>query len=198
METLLDWIEINQSLVYILLFGYCALKSGALPLLAGVLAHSGALDVVPVLAASFLGGYIGDEMRFFVARRYGDKLFASRPRWRAYVERAAQVMERYGTAYVFLYRYPKGMRTIGALPLGLSEISWMRFTLLNAASAALWSGVLVGLGFFLGDQLAEAAESWWGTASVVLLAIFLIAGWFAFRTINRRIFAHDLNANRER
>ncbi|WP_417517817.1 DedA family protein [Minwuia sp.] len=194
----MDWIEINQSLVYILLFGYCALKSGALPLLAGVLAHSGALDVVPVLAASFLGGYIGDEMRFFVARRYGDKLFASRPRWRAYVERAAQVMERYGTAYVFLYRYPKGMRTIGALPLGLSEISWMRFTLLNAASAALWSGVLVGLGFFLGDQLAEAAESWWGTASVVLLAIFLIAGWFAFRTINRRIFAHDLNANRER
>lgn len=198
METLLDWIEINQSLVYILLFGYCALKSGALPLLAGVLAHSGALEVVPVLAASFLGGYMGDEVRFFVARRYGDKLFASRPRWRAYVERAAQVMERYGTAYVFLYRYPKGMRTIGALPLGLSEISWMRFTLLNAASAALWSGVLVGLGFFLGDQLAEAAESWWGTASVVLLAIFLIAGWFAFRTINRRIFAHDLNANRER
>lgn len=194
----MDWIEINQSLVYILLFGYCALKSGALPLLAGVLAHSGALEVVPVLAASFLGGYMGDEVRFFVARRYGDKLFASRPRWRAYVERAAQVMERYGTAYVFLYRYPKGMRTIGALPLGLSEISWMRFTLLNAASAALWSGVLVGLGFFLGDQLAEAAESWWGTASVVLLAIFLIAGWFAFRTINRRIFAHDLNANRER
>lgn len=198
METLLEWIEINQSLVYILLFGYCALKSGALPLLAGVLAHSGALEVVPVLAASFLGGYMGDEVRFFFARRYGDKLFASRPRWRAYVERAAQVMERYGTAYVFLYRYPKGMRTIGALPLGLSEISWMRFTLLNAASAALWSGVLVGLGFFLGDQLAEAAESWWGTASVVLLAIFLIAGWFAFRTINRRIFAHDLNANRER
>ena len=198
METLLEWIEINQSLVYILLFGYCALKSGALPLLAGMLAHSGALEVVPVLAASFLGGYMGDEARFFVARRYGDKLFASRPRWRAYVERATQVMERHGTAYVFLYRYPKGMRTIGALPLGLSEISWMRFTLLNAASAALWSGVLVGLGFFLGDQLAEAAESWWGTASVVLLVIFLIAGWFAFRTINRRIFTHDLNANRER
>lgn len=198
MDTLLKWIEINQSLVYILLFGYCALKSGALPLLAGVLAHSGVLEVVPVLAASFLGGYMGDEVRFFVARQYGGKLFASRPRWRAYVERAAQVMERYGTAYVFLYRYPKGMRTIGALPLGLSEISWKRFTLLNAASAALWSGVLVGLGFFLGDQLAEAAESWWGTASVVLLAIFLIAGWFAFRTINRWIFAHDLNAIKER
>lgn len=198
MDILLNWIKINQSLVYVLLFGYCALKSGALPLLAGVLAHSGALEVAPVLAASFFGGYIGDEVRFFVARRYGDRLFASRPKWRAYVDRAAHVMERYGTAYVFLYRYPKGMRTIGALPVGLSEISWMRFTLLNAASAALWSGVLVGLGFFLGDQLADAAESWWGTASVILLVMFLLAGWFAFRTINRRIFAPDLSANGDR
>lgn len=198
MDTLLEWIEINQSLVYVLLLGYCALKSGALPLLAGVLAHSGALEVIPVLAASFLGGYIGDEIRFFVARRYGYNLFAYRPKWRAYVERADQVMERYGTAYVFLYRYPKGMRTIGALPIGLSKISWMRFTVLNAASAALWSGVLVGLGFFLGDQLADAAESWWGTISVILLVIFLLAAWFAFRTINRRVFAPDLSASQDR
>ena len=50
MEQLLNWIEINQSAVYLLLFGYCALKSGALPLLAGVLAQAGALELVPVIA----------------------------------------------------------------------------------------------------------------------------------------------------
>ncbi len=185
MEQLLNWIAINQTAVYLLLFGYCALKSGALPLLAGVLAHAGALDVVPVLAAAFFGGYLGDEVRFAVARRYGDKLFASWPKWRRFIDRAAHVSQKYGTAYIFLYRYPKGMRTIGALPIGLSDMPWTRFTTLNALSAALWSGLLVGAGVLLGDQIAEAADSWWGSLSVIMLVCFLGTAWLAFRRFGR-------------
>ncbi len=180
MEQLLNWIAINQTAVYLLLFGYCALKSGALPLLAGVLAQTGALELTPVIAASFLGGYLGDEARFAVARRYGDKLFASRPKWRRFVDRAAEVSQKYGSAYIFLYRYPKGMRTVGALPIGLSDMPWPRFTVLNALSAALWSGLLVGAGVLLGDQIADAADSWWGTLSVVMLVVFLGLSWLAF------------------
>lgn len=186
MEQLLNWIAINQSAVYLLLLGYCALKSGALPLLAGVLAQAGALELMPVIAASFLGGYLGDEGRFAVARRYGDTLFASRPKWRRFVDRAADVSQRYGTAYIFLYRYPKGMRTIGALPIGLSDMPWPRFTLLNALSAALWSGLLVGAGVLLGDQIADAADGWWGTLSVVMLVVFLGGAWLAFRRFGRQ------------
>ncbi|WP_416899499.1 MAG: DedA family protein [Minwuia sp.] len=198
MDTLLNWIEVNQSFAYMLLFGYCALKSGALPLLAGVRAHFGTLDVLPVILATFLGGYLGDEVRFHLARRYGGRLFASRPRWRAYVDRAGQVMQRYGSAYIFLYRYPKGMRTIGALPVGLSDIAWSRFTFLNAASAALWCALLVGLGFLLGSQLANAAENWWGTASVLLLIVFLIAAWLSFRKVSSQVFTDQLNTEAKR
>jgi len=185
MEQLLNWIAINQTAVYLLVFGYCALKSGALPLLAGVLAQTGALELTPVIAASFLGGYLGDEARFAVARRYGDKLFTSRPKWRRFVDRAAEVSQKYGNAYIFLYRYPKGMRTIGALPIGLSDMSWLRFTILNALSAALWSGLLVGAGVLLGDQIVDAVDSWWGTLSVVMLVVFLGLSWLAFRKFGR-------------
>lgn len=187
MEQLLNWIAINQTAVYLLLFGYCALKSGALPLLAGVLAQTGALELTPVIAASFLGGYLGDEARFAVARRYGDKLFASRPKWRRFVDRAAEVSQKYGSAYIFLYRYPKGMRTVGALPIGLSDMPWPRFTVLNAASTALWSGLLVGAGVLFGDQIADAADSWWGTLSVVILVVFLVVAWLAFRRFAREV-----------
>lgn len=183
MEQLLIWIELNQFLVYLLLFGYCALKSGALPLLAGVLVQQGALDLAPVVLATFLGGYLGDEIRFFVARRYGSALFVTKPTWREYLDRAKQAMERYGRIYIFLYRYPKGMRTIGAIPVGLSQMPWMEFTLLNALSAALWCGLLVGLGIVLGEQLSKVAERWWGVASVVLLIAFIIASIVAFRRI---------------
>ncbi len=183
MEQLLNWIEINQSLVYFLLFGYCALKSGALPLLAGVLVQQAALDLTPVLLATFLGGYLGDEVRFYVARRYGGGLFATKPKWRAYVDRARLAMERHGAIYIFLYRYPKGMRTIGALPVGLSDMPWLEFTIQNALSAALWCGLLVGLGLALGEQVTQAAESWWGVGSVVLLIAFIVASMVVLRRI---------------
>ncbi len=186
MEQLLNWIEINQSLVYPLLFGYCALKSGALPLLAGVLVQQGALDLAPVVLATFFGGYLGDEIRFFVARRYGSELFAEKPKWRKYVDRAKAAMERHGAIYIFLYRYPKGMRTIGALPVGLSRMPWLVFTILNALSAALWCGLLVGIGVFLGEQVTQAAESWWGVGSVVLLIVFIVASMIALRRIGSR------------
>ncbi len=189
MQVLLDWIAVNTFVVYAILFGYCALKSGALPLLAGIIAHQGALDPFWVAASAFLGGYLGDEARFAIARAYGDRLFASRPKVRGWLDRAAAVLDRYGAAYIFMYRYPKGMRTIGAFPVGLSGMSWNQFTLLNAASAAVWATLLVGAGYFLGDQISAAAESWWGVASVVLLVIFLLTSWIAFLRLGKAVLA---------
>ena len=189
MQVLLDWISVNTFAVYAILFGYCALKSGALPLLAGVIAQQGALDPVWVAVSAFLGGYLGDEARFAIARAYGDRLFASRPRVRRWIDQAAAVLDRHGAAYIFLYRYPKGMRTIGAFPVGLSAIEWRVFTVLNAASAFLWASTLVGFGYLLGDQIAAAAESWWGMVSVALLIAFLVVSWWAFRRIGKTVVA---------
>lgn len=185
MQMLLDWISVNTFAVYAILFGYCALKSGALPLLAGITAQQGALDPVLVVAATFLGGYLGDEARFAVARAYGNRLLASRPRLRRWVERGVKVLNRHGAAYIFLYRYPKGMRTVGALPVGLSEMAWPRFSMLNAASAVTWASLLVGIGYLLGDQIAAATESWWGVASLGLLVIFLIVSWIVCYRIGK-------------
>lgn len=57
------------------------------------------------------------------------------------------------------YRYPKGMRTIGALPVGLGSMCWPVFTVLNAASVVLWAGLLVCAGYVLGTQIEEAVAS---------------------------------------
>ncbi|UWQ19699.1 DedA family protein [Jannaschia sp. M317] len=187
METLLNWIAVNPVAVYALLFGYCALKSGALPLLAGVVAQQGVLDPILVAVTVFLGGYLGDEARFAVARRYGGRLFAARPKIRAWIEQAGRFLDTYGITYIFIYRYPKGLRTIGALPVGLSGMSWRTFTVFNAASAIVWAGVLVGIGYLLGEQIAAAAESRWGFITFLLLVFFLGASWLAFRSFTRSL-----------
>lgn len=174
------------ALVYGVLFVYCALKSGAVPLFAGYAAQTGTLDLSIVVAVTFSGGYLGDEVRFAIARRYGVQ-FLSRWEWaRRAMERAQRLMVRYGTFYIFLYRYPKGMRTIGALPVGLGDIAWARFTVLNAASATLWAGLMISAGYLFGATIERAVADNWGAFSVVLLAAFVILTIIAWRRINRQ------------
>ncbi len=185
MQNLETLLNDYGTLIYILLFAYCALKSGALPLFAGYAAQTGALDLAPIIIASFCGGYLGDEVRFAVARRYGSALYRGRPRIRRAVATANAVMERYGVAYIFLYRYPKGMRTIGALPVGLGTMPWGRFTGLNALSALLWTAILVGAGYIFGNVIERAVAQNWGLASVALLVVFVLVSLIAWRRVSR-------------
>ena len=80
METVLQLLRDYGTAVYLILFLYCALKSGALPLFGGYAAQQGALDPFWVAGAAFAGGYLGDELRFFLARKYGEILVKNRPR----------------------------------------------------------------------------------------------------------------------
>lgn len=185
MESLLEIIQEYGVWVYALLFAYCALKSGALPLFAGYAAHAGALELMPVAAAAFAGGYLGDEARFTVARRYGDAWANKWPRVQRAIATAKALVARYGWAYIFLYRYPKGMRTVGALPIGLGAMPWGTFTILNAASAAVWTFALVAVGYAFGAQVENAVETGWGAASLFLLVLMVIGIFYAWRRIQR-------------
>lgn len=186
MDAVLSLINDYGVYFYLLLFGYCALKSGTLPLFGGFAAQAGALDLGLVAAATLAGGYLGDEVRFAVARRYGIGFLASKPRLNAMARGASALLDRYGPAYIFLYRYPKGMRTIGALPVGLTKMKWRTFTLLNAASALVWAGLLIGAGYVFGEALEQAVKDGWGLLSVGLLVLFLAAGALAWRRVTHR------------
>lgn len=185
MSGLLDLVRDYGLWIYLLLFAYCALKSGALPLFAGYAAQANVLEIVPVVAATFAGGYLGDEIRFAIARRYGDTWSDRWPRLRKAISTANSLVARYGWAYMFLYRYPKGMRTIGALPMGLGSVSWPTFTALNAASAILWTSILVGIGFVFGAQVERAVSAGWGFTSTLLLAVMVIVILYAWWRVNR-------------
>ncbi len=180
MDTILSLINDYGVFVYAFLFGYSALKSGVLPLFGGFAAQTGALDLGLVAVVTFSGGYIGDEVRFAVVRRYGAGFLASRPRFAALMNKACALLERYGSAYIFLYRYPKGMRTIGALPVGLTSMKWSRFTILNAASALLWACLLIGVGYLFGEAVEQVVKDNWGAWSVGLLFVFVGVTAFAW------------------
>jgi membrane protein DedA with SNARE-associated domain len=183
METILDIISDYGLLSYIILFSYCALKSGSLPLFAGIAAHMGALNLALVAAAVFFGGYLGDELRFYLGRKYGVENLSSNPRYQKSLHTAKLLLDRFGKVYIFLYRYPKGMRTIGSLPVALTDMSWRVFTMLNFASALTWTFALVGSGFLFGSALENIVGDNWGLFSVGLLVVFILITYLAWRYV---------------
>jgi membrane-associated protein len=182
-DTLLSLLREYGYFSYIILFLYCAMKSGSLPLFAGMAAQYGYLNLSLVILVVFFGGYLGDELRFYLVRRYGDSIIASRPRLAKLAAKAKRMLDRYGLIYIFIYRYPKGMRTIGALPVALTNITWHKFTLLNAASALLWSAILIAVGYIFGPALESIISKQWGIFSVALLLIFLGFLYWGWRAV---------------
>lgn len=181
MEGFLELLNQYGAIVYAILFGYSALKSGWLPLFAGYAAHIGALDVRLVALAAFAGGYLGDEFRFAIARAYGTRWFERTNRFGRLFRRARGLAHRYGATYIFIYRYPKGLRTVGALPIGLTEMRWHRFTVLNASSALLWVIVLVGGGYTFGATFDALGVKYLSAVSILLLCVFLISFYRIWR-----------------
>ena len=184
METIFQLLRDYGTAVYLILFLYCALKSGALPLFGGYAAQQGVLDPLWVAGAAFAGGYLGDELRFHLAKKYGEELIKNRPRLASWLGKAKLMLERYGTAYIFLYWYPKGMLTVGSFPLGLTSMDWPLFTALNAASALVWVVILVGSGFLFGSAIDQAVSNNWGIASMVMLGLFIVLSLVAWRRMN--------------
>lgn len=181
MDTVLELINQYGSQVYIILFLYCALKSGWLPLFAGYVAYLQALDVQLVALVTLLGGYLGDELRFFIARKYG-ALWVSRSKvLNTLFERGKVLLDKYGVGYIFLYRYPKGLRTIGALPIGLTNISWLRFTILNASSAAVWVCIMVGGGYYFGETFDAIGMETLTAVSILFLIAFALSLWRLYK-----------------
>lgn len=181
MEQLLALIADYGPAVYALLFLYCALKSGLLPLFAGWAAQAGALEIGFVFLATLLGGYLGDELRFMLARRFGPAIQRKYPGLQRNMEIASALFRKHGASYIFLYRYPKGMRTVGALPVGLSDMTWGEFTRLNFLSALLWATLLTLAGYFFGAGLSELAIVGWGPFSIALLAVSTVIGFILWR-----------------
>lgn len=187
MDEILGWIQQYGAWVYGLLFTYCFFKSGTLPIFAGFAAQQQALDVVWVVGLVLSGAVLGDELRFFVARRYGASWLEGRPRVARWVNRCRLLLDHYGLWYLFLYRYPKGMRTIGALPVGLTAMPWAQFSVVNFASALTWTNLMVGIGYVFGASIQSALEQGYGLISLLLLVGLVALGWWLIRQLEKSL-----------
>ncbi|MDX1604890.1 MAG: DedA family protein [Candidatus Competibacterales bacterium] len=149
-------------------YGYWAVLFGTflegetVLVLGGLAARLGELQLTWVIAAAFVGTLCGDQLYFFLGRRYGRRWLISRTRWQRRAARLDVLMQRWGILLILVFRFMYGVRTMAVLVFGMSGISVWRFAALNALGALLWASTIASLGFAFGhglDWLLQASTN---------------------------------------
>jgi membrane protein DedA with SNARE-associated domain len=165
--------EFLQSYGYFALFAGTVLEGETILVMAGFAAHRGYLRLELVMLVAFLGSLTGDQLAFFVGRRYGRRFLERFPKSSPGVSRATELLERRGTPLLLGFRFVYGIRNLVPLAAGMSAIRAERFVALNAIGAAAWSIVVAFAGYAFGhgfELVMARAREFEGHALVVLLA----------------------------
>lgn len=158
--------------------------------LAGYLAASGKLALLPTVVAGTLGSVLGTSLWFVVgwwigaarlkhwAARYG-RLMTLSP---ADIDRAQAWFDRQGGAAVFLGRMIPAVRTLISVPAGIARMPLWRFFGFTVLGSLLWTLVLTLSGFVLKANFSLVADvidplSKVVVAAVVLVYIYRVVTW---------------------
>jgi membrane protein DedA with SNARE-associated domain len=180
LNQLLAIVRENGELAYSFAFLWAAGNSLILILLSGFAAHLGAFDWGKLVMVCWFGSFAGDAVRFWVGRRYGAKWLSSFPRIERVLRMTSRLVEHHSLWFVFVYRFPNGIRSLAGFAFGISSMPTRTFMLLNFLSAGVWSLVTVSTGYAfsqLTDKVITDAASGMGMAALILfLGLFWILG----------------------
>lgn len=138
---------------YLTLFAGCVLEGESVLLLAGVAAHAGYLSLPLVLLVAFAGGTLGDQVYFLVGRRYGEPLLGRWPRFEAPAARVRRLIDRHSALLIIGVRFMYGLRLVGPVVIGMSDVPTWRFAMFNMIGAAIWAVAVGGAGYVFGHAI---------------------------------------------
>jgi len=166
-------------------YGYLAVLAGSLLegetilILAGFAAHQGHLSLPWVIAVAFFGGTMGDQIFFFVGWRYGDALLRRMPRMAPNAERVNRLLMRHHVWLIIGVRFMYGVRIVGPMVIGMSDVSARRFLIFNLIGAAIWAVAITGAGYMFGHTLKWLLADLARYEVICLVAIVALAALVA-------------------
>lgn len=166
----------------------------AILLLAGYLVWEGELWLPAVLFIGILSAAAGDNLGYWLGRRFGQALIKRYREWLFLTaekfESMQQFVVRYGPMGVFCARFLPGLRFLAGPLAGTAGLPFLPFFVANILGAALYVPVAVGAGLAIGygfGAYVEKLEHIIGKVEYVVLMAALtgtvvIVFWRALRT----------------
>ena len=167
--------------------GGTLLEGESVVVLAGFLSHQRLLHLPYVMLCAFAGSFIADQALFYLGRRYREHRYMRRVRAQPAFGKALALVDRYPHGFILALRFLYGLRTVGPVALGVSQVSSLRFLALNAIAAAICAPVMIPPAASTGQTIESLLGRLHGVETkLAVAAVIGIATWLAYWLYARR------------
>ncbi|MCR6631594.1 MAG: DedA family protein [Magnetospirillum sp.] len=141
-------------------------------IITGALASEGRYNISVELLAlfAFAGSFLGDQLYYYIGRRYGTPLLNRWPTLGHKIEWAFHLVKDHPTLFILSFRFIYGIRNIAPFVIGISGVGRVRYFVLNFIAAMIWAHSFAWGGYLLG----RALERWLGDHKWMLLGGFVL------------------------
>jgi membrane protein DedA with SNARE-associated domain len=185
LASFLELLRLHGDEAYGLIFAFAASHSLLLTLFAGYASSSGALHLGTLIAVVWAGSFLGDAIRFWIGRCFGNKWLSPFPRLHRTSQIVVRLVDRYYAWLILFHRYPHGIRGVAGFAYGMSRLPWHIFLAFNFVAAGLWSGVVLSAGHAFGQISEKLLNDAFSGVGMVMLIVFLVLSWILSRKLER-------------
>ena len=156
----------------------------------GFVASSGALNIYLVVILASFSAYLGTLPFYLIGRwgkgkvdmflrKYGKFLFIKEED----LDKGYDIFNKHGKKMVFFGRLIPIIRTVISFPAGVADMNFALFSLYTFGGTLIWSSILAGAGYLLGDHWDTISTYVSKYEKIILVLLVIIAVLFVARGI---------------
>lgn len=156
-----DWlIHLTTSYPYLVygIIAFISLVEGPwMALLCGLLLRLGDFPFMPLYVALMIGDLIGDSAWYWIGYRYGHRFIARFGKYFSItdegVAKVTRIFHHYKNSILFISKITMGLgfAVVTLMTAGIVRIPFKRYIGLNVLGQFIWTGLLLSVGYFLGN-----------------------------------------------
>ena len=160
---------------YFALFLGCVLEGETSIIAASFAAHRGLLNIVSVFIVAFVATQFSDWVWFLAGRFRGRRILLRKHKWKRKIIKVDGLLKRYPVIILLSYRFFYGFRIVLPLVIGMSRITYRKFTFFSLLGTFIWALVMSSAGFYFGAFL-EKYMGWRNHNETAVIIGFIIIG----------------------
>jgi len=177
-------INLLKEYGYIILFIWSIFEGESGLVMAGVLSHTGDMNVVTSIIVAALGGFMGDQIYFYLGKINKKWVLKELEVHRRKFAKARFLLRKYGGWVIFIQRFLYGMRTIIPIAIGISGYDPKKYAIINFFSALIWASLTIIPAYYFGEALLALLK--WMKVHWYFAIIFVAGMWGILWYINKK------------
>jgi len=139
---------------------------------AGIFAAQGNLPIVQTILIIILAAIIGDNLGYYIGKRYGRSLFKKKDGLffrQEYVQRAEHFYERFGARMMLISHFVPVVRTFAPPVAGVGNMNHKQFFFYDAIGITAWAFLVTMVGYWFGHKIPHIENYILGAVAFVMI-----------------------------